>query len=231
MSKEPVIQFKDVKKYYSKDIRALDDVSFDIDRGEFVCLVGPSGAGKSTLIRLLIREEMPTTGKIIVSGRDITRLSSSELPYYRRNIGIIFQDYKLLPQRTVAENISFALEVSEATHEEILERVPKILELVGMTKRANSYPQQLSGGEKQRATIARALVNVPKLLIADEPTGNLDPENSLEIIELLKKINESGTIVILATHNKEVVDSLERRVILLRHGKMVSDKEKGKYTC
>lgn len=230
MTKEPVIQFKGVSKFYSQDIKALEDVGFDVDRGEFVCLVGPSGAGKSTLIRLLIREEMPTHGKIIVSGRDITRLSHSELPYYRRNIGIVFQDYKLLPQRTVAENISFAMEVSEATPAEIMERLPRILEMVGLSSRANNHPTALSGGEKQRAAIARALVNVPKLLIADEPTGNLDPENSREIVELLKKINESGTIVLLATHNRDIVNSLEKRVILLRHGKVVSDQLKGRYT-
>lgn len=204
-------------------------MSFFIDRGEFVTLVGPSGSGKSTLIKLLIAEEKPTGGQIVVAGRDITTLSSRELPYYRRKIGVVFQDYKLLPHKTVAENVAFALEVSDTSTPDVLAKVPEILELVGLKDKAKSMPDELSGGEQQRVSIARALVHQPKLLIADEPSGNLDPINTWEIIELLFKINKSGTIVLLATHDKEVVDALKKRVITLREGKIVADQAKGKY--
>lgn len=226
---EPIIEIVDVSKIYSPNIKALEKVSFSIEGGEFVILVGPSGAGKSTLVRLLIREELPTAGKIIISGRDITRLKSKELPYYRRNVGIVFQDYKLLPQKTVGENIAFALEVSGVPDEEIKKRVAKILEMVGLSQRTNNYPDELSGGEKQRATIARALVMSPKLLIADEPTGNLDPENTADVIELLERVNSGGTIVLLATHNREIVNQLRKRVVSIREGKVVSDVKKGRY--
>lgn len=215
------------KKYSNTD--ALDKVSFKIERGEFVSVVGPSGAGKSTLIKLLIREELPSGGRIIVAGRDITDLRSKELPYYRRKIGVVFQDFKLLPQKTVYENIAFALEVADASLEEIREKVPDILERVGMLSKRDNFPHELSGGEKQRTAIARAMVHDPKILIADEPTGNLDPVNTWEIIELLFKINKLGTLVILATHNKEIIDILKKRVVTMRAGKVVADQERGRY--
>lgn len=223
-----MIELINVTKQY-QNIKALDDINLKIDKGEFVSLVGPSGAGKSTLIKMLTCEEKPTTGKIIIAERDITRLKSSELPYYRRKVGVVFQDFKLLPQKNVYENVSFALEVCQATNQEILDRVPKILDLVGMLKRKDNLPSELSGGERQRVSIARALVHSPKILIADEPTGNLDPINSWEIIDLLERINRSGTIVILATHNKAIVDRMKKRVVLMKGGKVISDRVKGSY--
>ncbi len=192
-------------------------------------LVGPSGSGKSTLIKLLIADEKPTRGQIVVAGRDITTLSSRELPFYRRKIGVVFQDFKLLPHKTIYENVAFALEVSDAGKQEVKEKVPAVLDLVGLSSKATNMPDQLSGGERQRVSIARALVHEPKLLIADEPTGNLDPINTWEIIDLLFKINKKGTLVMLATHDKEVVDALKKRVITLRDGKIVADQAKGKY--
>lgn len=225
----PVIDFLDVTKDYGGGVVAVDHVSFKVGIGEFVSLVGPSGAGKSTLIRMLTREELPTSGRIYVAGRDITTLRLRELPYYRRKVGIIFQDFKLLPKKTVFENIAFALEVAGASTDEINVRVPKIIEIVGLTKRMKALSDELSGGEKQRVSIARALVHQPKILIADEPTGNLDPVTTWEIIELLFKINRQGTIVLLATHDKEVVDALQRRVITMRDGKIAGDQMHGKY--
>jgi len=224
-----VIEFKNVIKEYPGKVRAVDNVSFKIDLGEFISLVGPSGAGKSTLIRLLTCEEAPTSGQVLVAGRDISKLKQKEVPFYRRKVGVIFQDFKLLPKKTVYENIAFALEVADASNEEIKDKVPKIIEIVGLTSRTKAFSEELSGGEKQRVSIARALVHRPKLLIADEPTGNLDPVATWEIIELLFKINKQGTIVLLATHDKEVVDALEKRVITMRQGKIVSDQVKGKY--
>lgn len=223
-----MVEFTSVSQNYS-GILALDHVSFKIKRGEFISIVGPSGAGKSTIIKLLICEESPSTGKIIVAGRDITDLRSKELPFYRRKLGVVFQDFKLLPQKTVYENVAFALEVSDSSTDEIREKVPDILENVGMLSKRENFPHELSGGEKQRTAIARALVHDPKILIADEPTGNLDPVNTWEIIELLFKINKTGTMVILATHNKEIVDVLKKRVITLRAGKLVADQAQGKY--
>lgn len=223
-----MLEIRNVTKTYG-NIKALDNVSFKISQGEFTSLVGPSGAGKSTLIRLLILEEKPTSGKIFVAGRDITTLKTRELPYYRRKIGVIFQDYKLLEHKTVYENIAFALEVSEVMQKEIASRVTKILDLVGLTNRKDNYPNELSGGEKQRVAIARALVHAPKILIADEPTGNLDPVNTWEIMEILNRVNRSGTTVLLATHNKEVVDKIKRRVIAMKGGRIVGDQKIGKY--
>jgi len=214
---------------YNNQITALDNISFKISKGEFVSIVGPSGAGKSTLIKLLICEEKPTSGKILIAGRNIVQLKSAELPYFRRKVGVVFQDFKLLPLKTVYENVAFALEVCEAYPEEIREKVPRILDLVGMIKHKDNLPDELSGGEKQRISIARALVHSPKILIADEPTGNLDPVNAAEIISLLCRINQRGTVVILATHNKIIVDQLKRRVIFLKNGKMVSDVAQGRY--
>jgi cell division transport system ATP-binding protein len=224
-----VIEFDHISKVYPGNVGAVLDVSFKVNMGEFISLVGPSGAGKSTLIKLLICEEPPSKGQILVAGRDISKLKKKELPFYRRKVGVIFQDFKLLPKKTIYENIAFALEVSDATNEEIADRVPKIIELVGLTSRTCAFTEELSGGEKQRVSIARALVHNPKLLIADEPTGNLDPVSTWEIIELLFKINKQGTIVLLASHDKEVVDTLQRRVITMRNGRVVSDQERGKY--
>ena len=226
---ESVIEFKNVSKIYPGNIVAVDKVSLSIKPGEFISLVGPSGAGKSTLIRLLTGEEFSTSGQVLVSGRDISKLLKKEIPYYRRKVGVIFQDFKLLPKKTVYENVAFALEVADMKTSEIMERVPQIIEIVGLTKRSQALSEELSGGEKQRVSIARAIIHKPKLLIADEPTGNLDPVATWEIIELLFKINNQGTIVLLATHDKEVVDSLERRVISMKNGKVVSDQAKGKY--
>lgn len=223
-----LIEVKDVKRYYGS-IRALDGISFAVQHGEFVCLVGASGAGKSTLMRLFIREEKPSAGKIIVAGRDIRMLGDADIPYYRRKIGVVFQDYKLLPQKTVQENVAFALEICDVDDATIRERVPKVLELVGLQKMATRYPRELSGGEQQRTSIARALVHNPKILLADEPTGNLDPQSSDDIVGVLQKINQSGTLVLLASHNKNIVDKIRKRVILLRDGKLISDQAQGRY--
>lgn len=223
-----MIEIIDVSKLYGKT-KALDNINLKINKGEFVSIVGSSGAGKSTLMKMLICEEKPTTGKIMIADRNIVGLKHSELPYYRRKIGVVFQDFKLLPQKTVYENVSFALEVCEASNKEILDRVPKILDLVGMLKFKNNLPTELSGGERQRVSIARALVHSPKILIADEPTGNLDPINSWEIIDLLQRINRSGTIVLLTTHNKAIVDRIKKRVVLMKAGKIISDRIKGGY--
>ncbi len=222
VEKRPVVKVRGLTKIYPPNIEALVDVNFDLYDEEFVCLIGPSGAGKSTLIRLLICEEKPTRGHIFVAGRDITTLRPREIPYYRRRVGVVFQDFKLLPRRTVYENVAFALEVADAPPKEIRERVPFVLELVGLKDRADHFPDNLSGGEKQRVAIARAIVNGPKLLIADEPTGNLDPKTSWEIMHLLLEINKRGTMILLATHNKEIVDRLHKRVILLDKGRIVS---------
>lgn len=226
---QAVIEFKSVTKTYPGEVEAVKDVSFKIGLGEFVSLVGPSGAGKSTLIRLLTCEEPPDSGQIFVAGRNILELMSKEIPYFRRKVGIIFQDFKLLPKKTVYENVSFALEVAGASNAEIKDKVAKIIEIVGLTSRIQALSEELSGGEKQRVSIARALVHRPKILIADEPTGNLDPVTTWEIVELLFKINRQGTIVLLATHDKEVVDSLQRRVITMRDGEIVADQAHGKY--
>ncbi|MBU2464619.1 MAG: cell division ATP-binding protein FtsE, partial [Candidatus Edwardsbacteria bacterium] len=207
-----MIVFDKVTKHYGAH-KALDNVSFTIKPQEFVVLVGPSGAGKSTLIKLLICEERPTFGRITIDGKDIHLLKEKYIPYYRRQIGVVFQDFKLLPNKTVAENIAFALEVSGKPDQEIDKEVDKILDLVGLKDRADSFPKELSGGEVQRVAIARALVFNPKFLIADEPTGNLDPDNAWGITKLLLKINSLGTTVLLATHNRDIVDAINKRVI------------------
>ena len=231
MPEGPMIDVRKVCRFYGEQnqIKALEDIDLKVSRGEFACLVGPSGAGKSTLVRLLIREEFPTSGQIFIAGRNIGHLKAHELPFFRRKVGVVFQDYKLLPQKTVWENIAFALEVCDALPSEIRQRVPKILSLVGLSERPSNYPDQLSGGEKQRVAIARAMVHMPKILLADEPTGNLDPLTSREIVELLLKINQQGTLVLLATHNREIVNRLEKRVVVLRKGKIVSDQLKGRF--
>jgi len=224
-----MIRIDHVYKSYGDSI-VLDDISMDVVEGDFISLVGPSGAGKSTLIRMLIAEEKPTKGKIYVRGYDITKLYKGDVPYYRRGIGVVFQDFKLLQQRTVFENVAFALEVCNRSNRVIRERVPKILEMVGLAKRAKYLSSTLSAGEMQRVAIARALVNQPQLLIADEPTGNLDPVNAWDIMQLLLKINEVGTTVFLATHDKDIVNSVKKRVVTLESGKVVRDqKKKGKY--
>lgn len=228
----PLISIENVTMEYptkGTGVRALDNISLQIDRGEFVSLVGPSGAGKSTLIGLLIAEERPNKGRIVIAGRDLRTLRPSDLPFYRRKVGVVFQDFKLLPQQTVWENIAFALEVCDTPPDEVRAKVPKILDLVGLSHRAQSYPAELSGGERQRAAIARALIHSPKILIADEPTGNLDPNNTWEVVDLLLRINQTGTIVLLATHNQAVVNKLARRVITLSQGKVISDQKVGRY--
>ena len=225
-----MIKFKNVSKKYG-NIVALDRASFEILPEEFVTIVGESGAGKSTIVRLLTTEEGPTSGIVTINDRNIHELKKRHLPYFRRQIGVVYQDFKLLDSKTVFENVAFAMETSEKTDEEIEREVPKIFELVGLSDKAESFPRELSGGEKQRVAIARALVFKPRLLIADEPTGNLDDHNSQEIIGLLLKINKLGTTVILVTHERSIVDRIRRRVIkMIKPGRIVKDSKRGKYT-
>jgi len=224
-----MIECKNVSKIYYGDVPALENVSFKIEDKEFVNIIGASGAGKSTLIRLLHGEEKPSSGEILFEGEDIVECKRSKICQHRRSIGIVFQDFKLLLKKTVFENVAFAMEVSGKTDEEIDEDVPKVLEIVGLEGLEEKYPNEISGGEQQRVAIARALVNKPRVLIADEPTGNLDPEASWEVLDSLIKINKYGTTVILATHNKDIVDKVEKRVIILEKGKIVSDQAVGRY--
>ncbi len=224
-----MITFKNITKFYPPNTYAVKDVSFYIEAGEFVSIVGQSGAGKTTLVRILLAEEKPTEGSIIVGDWDITRIKPSEIPILRRQIGVVFQDFKLLPRKTVHENVAFALEVCGSKRKEIKEIVPQVLKIVRLEKMTNRFPRELSGGEQQRVSLARALVYQPKILIADEPTGNLDSINTYEIIELFRQINELGTTVLLVTHNREVVNLLKKRVILLDRGIVVSDRKRGKY--
>lgn len=219
-----------VTKIYGKDGKpALNRVSLHIEPNEFVILVGTSGAGKSTLLKILTREERPTSGKIVVGGIDYDNLKDKNIPLLRRKIGTVFQDFKLLPQRTVFENIAFALEIVGMNNREIHHTVPKVIELVGLTGKEKQFPDELSGGERQRVAIARAVVRQPKILIADEPTGNLDPKHSWDIVRLLEKINRYGTTVLLTTHNQEIVNKLKRRVITIDHGKVIADVAQGSY--
>ncbi|MDP2704125.1 MAG: cell division ATP-binding protein FtsE [bacterium] len=224
-----MISFQKVTKTYNHGLSALDKVSFKIQPNEFVILVGKSGAGKSTVIKLLIGEEKPTSGKILFNSLEINRLKPGEMPELRRQIGVIFQDFRLLEQKTAEENVAFALEVEGRPEREIHELVPQVLDMVGIKDKAKNFPRELSGGEKQRVAIARAMINRPKVLIADEPTGNLDPFNTREVIKLLLKINELGSTVILATHDKEVVDALDQRVITLDKGVVIKDEASGKF--
>ncbi|MBQ7883759.1 MAG: cell division ATP-binding protein FtsE [Phascolarctobacterium sp.] len=219
----------DVSKVYPNGAQALQAVNVRIEPGEFVFVVGPSGAGKSTFIKMLFREVLPTTGSIFVNGIDILNLQDREIPYLRRQLGIIFQDYRLLPDRTVYENVAFAMQVIEAPYRKIKRRVMNVLELVGLRNRANAYPNELSGGEQQCVAIARAIVNDPLLVIADEPTGNLDPETSWDIMEIFKEINETGTTIVMATHDKEIVDAMGKRVIAIEKGNIVRDEKIGVY--
>lgn len=222
-----MIYFDKVSKKYSSSVVALDEVNFAIEPQEFVSLVGQSGAGKSTLIKLLLAEEKPTSGKVFFESRDVHNLSRSELPHLRRRIGCVFQEFRLLPSKTAYENIAFAMEAAGKEDEEINESVSQVLDVVGILDKSWHFPHELSGGEKQRVAIARAIVNQPDLIIADEPTGNLDPLNSREIIEVLKKINEIGTTVLMATHNKDVVNALGKRVITIEKGKIIRDDKNG----
>ena len=224
-----MIFFDNVSKIYNHHSVALKNVNLRVNPKEFVFIVGSSGAGKTTLLKLLIREEMPTDGKIFLDGIEVTDIGIGEMHKVRRRIGTVFQDYKLLPTKTAYENISFVMEAAGRADAEIEEDVPEVLELVGLSDKRDNFPNQLSGGEKQRVAIARALVNRPDVILADEATGDLDPINTLEIVKLLQKINELGTTVVLATHNKEIVNSADRRVIVLDKGEIISDKEKGKY--
>jgi cell division transport system ATP-binding protein len=224
-----LIQFYNVSKFYANGVKALLGVTLHIEKREFVFLVGPSGAGKSTLIKLIFREELPTKGQIYIGGRSIVRMKPREVPYLRRQIGMVFQDFRLLPDRTVFENVAFAMQVVGAGPAEIRRRVPEVLRLVSLEERARMYPRQLSGGEQQRVAIARALVNNPALLIADEPTGNLDLDTSWEIINYLQEINRRGTTVLIATHAREIVDTLRQRVIALDRGQIVRDEYQGAY--
>ncbi len=220
---------KNVGKVYDSGIVALRDITVDIAKGEFVFVVGPSGAGKTTFTKMIFREELPTQGQLVVNGRNVTALKSSEVPYFRRSLGIIFQDYRLLPNRTVYENVAFAMQVIEAPRREIQKRVNHVLELVGLRYRARNFPTELSGGEQQRVAIARAIVNNPVIVIADEPTGNLDPETSWEIMKIFERINKNGTTIVMATHDKTVVDTMRKRVIAIERSSIVRDEAKGVY--
>ncbi len=219
----------DVSKVYPSGSAALQDINVHIEPGEFVFVVGPSGAGKSTFIKMLFREVLPTTGSIFVNGTDIGALTPGEIPYMRRQLGIIFQDYRLLPDRTVYENVAFAMQVIETPPRKIKRQVLNVLDLVGLRHRINAYPHELSGGEQQRIAIARAIVNDPLLVIADEPTGNLDPETSWDIMEIFKEINATGTTIVMATHDKDVVNAMGKRVIAIERGRIVRDEREGVY--
>ena len=224
-----MIHMKDVTKIYPSKVVALEHVNIDINKGEFVFIVGQSGAGKSTFIKLLLREEVPTSGDLIVNGRDVVRMKPNEIPYLRRELGVIFQDYRLLEDKTVFENVAFAMQVIEAPRKLIQRSVNTVLDIVGLKEKYKYFPNELSGGEQQRVAIARAIVNDPAIVIADEPTGNLDPETGWDIMDIFQRINAVGTTIIMATHDKAIVDALKRRVIAIENGKVVRDEERGKY--
>ena len=224
-----MIRFENVTMTYKGEVTALRDVSLDVGKGEFVFLVGPSGSGKSTFLRLLLREEVPTRGRVVVAGRDVTQLSTWKVPQLRRNIGCIFQDFKLLPGKTVYENVAFASEVIGRPAHITKAQVPQILDLVGLSEKLERFPDELSGGEQQRVSIARAFVNRPLILLADEPTGNLDPQTTVGIMKLLDRINKTGTTVVMATHDSRIVDTMRRRVVELDHGTLVRDQARGIY--
>lgn len=224
-----LVQFNNVSKIYGKDIMAVDNVSFQVEEGEFVFLIGPSGSGKTTVIKMLIRDEKPSVGKIYFKDKDITKINRKHVYRLRREVGVIFQDYKLVPERTVFENVAFAMEAAGKGDKEINETVPYVLDIVGLSHRMESFPKQLSGGEQQRVAIARAIANSPKILIADEPTGNLDPASAWDIVQILTKINNWGTTIIMSTHGTDIVNSLNKRVIQMEGGKIVRDDNKGQY--
>ncbi|MEK7084084.1 MAG: cell division ATP-binding protein FtsE [Patescibacteria group bacterium] len=224
-----MISLRGVTKQYTKESVAVNNIHLRIEAGEFLSVVGQSGSGKTTIVKLLIAEERPTDGTIEIGGWDITDISRRDIPLLRRQIGVIFQDFKLLNKKTVFENVSFALQVAGEKHKRIHEIVPRVLDIVGLGHKMERYPHQLSGGEQQRVVIARSLVHRPKILVADEPTGNLDTINKQEVIEILKKINQFGTTIVLVTHDREVVNHLHRRVVTLHEGKVISDEKEGKY--
>ena len=225
-----MIEFRNVSKIYDTGTKAVKNANFLIEKGEFCFLVGSSGSGKSTLIKLILKEEEPTSGNIIINGKDTTFLKASRVPYLRRSMGVVFQDFRLLPDKTVYDNVAYAMYIVRATPRHIRRQVPMVLSLVGLSGKAKMYPNELSGGEQQRVAIARAIVNQPKLLLCDEPTGNLDPEKSMEIMKVLEEINNTtGTTIIMATHDKDIVNKMKKRVITLKEGRLISDEEKGKY--
>ena len=224
-----MIQMKNVTKVYENGAVALNNINVDIRKGEFVFLVGSSGAGKSTFIKMLFREVLPTSGILTVNGRDVIRMANKEVPYLRRSLGVIFQDYRLLPEKTVYENISFAMQVIEAPRRLMQRSVNSVLDIVGLRDKYKCFPHQLSGGEQQRVAIARAIVNNPSIVIADEPTGNLDPETSWGIMDIFQRINAAGTTIVMATHDKTIVDAMQRRVIAIEDGQIVRDEAQGGY--
>jgi cell division transport system ATP-binding protein len=225
-----MIVFENVTKVYEPDVTALDGVTFVIEKGEFVFVVGASGSGKSTLIKLLLKEIEPTNGRIIIGGRDLTRLKQSKVPQLRRNVGCVFQDFKLLPSRSAADNVAYALKVQGESRTSIRRKVPEVMNMVGLAHKMGSFPDELSGGEQQRVSIARAVVNHPPLLVCDEPTGNLDPDTSVGIMQLLYRINRAGTTILMVTHDREMVDKMRKRVIALDEGKLSRDERRGGYT-
>ncbi len=224
-----MIEMMNVTKKYNKGITAINNLSIQIKDGEFVYVVGPSGAGKSTFIKMMYREEKATKGRIRVGKYDLMKIRDRQIPYLRRYVGVVFQDFKLLPHKTVYENVAYAMEVIEKSPREIKRRVEDVLELVNLKHRMNNFPNELSGGEQQRVAIARAIVNTPGILIADEPTGNLDPETSMEIMDILERINEQGTTIVMATHNSQIVNEKKHRVIAIENGQIVRDQEQGEY--
>ncbi|OQM46877.1 cell division ATP-binding protein FtsE [Anoxybacillus sp. UARK-01] len=224
-----MIEMKDVYKTYPNGVIALNGINVRIKQGEFVYVVGPSGAGKSTFIKMMYREEKPTSGSIMINGVNLAHLKDNKVPILRRNIGVVFQDFKLLPKLTVYENVAFALEVIEESPRLIKKKVMEVLDLVGLKHKARFYPDELSGGEQQRVSIARSIVNSPKIVIADEPTGNLDPDNSWGIMEVFETINDRGTTIVMATHNREIVNTIKKRVIAIESGKIVRDEARGEY--
>lgn len=224
-----MIQMQDVFKKYPNGVQAVDGINVNIKAGEFVYVVGPSGAGKSTFIKMMYREEKPTSGSIIIDGVNLSKLKESKVPLLRRNIGVVFQDFKLLPQLTVYENVAFALEVIEESPKSIKKRVMEVLDLVKLKHKARHLPNELSGGEQQRISIARSIVNSPKVMIADEPTGNLDPDTSWEIMNIFEEINDKGTTIVMATHNREIVNTIKKRVIAIENGKIARDQAEGDY--
>ena len=224
-----MIEFNNVSKIYNNNVKALSDVSVKINSGDFVFLVGPSGSGKSTFIKMLLKEIEPTMGNITVADRNLSEIKRNQVPYYRRKIGMVFQDFRLIPTLNVYENVAFAMRVVEASQKEIRKRVPMVLSLVGLSHKYKMFPNELSGGEQQRVSLARAIVNNPTVLIADEPTGNLDPDTAKEIMELLEDINKSGTTIVMATHAKDIVDNMKKRVIAIEKGSIVRDDRKGMY--
>ncbi len=224
-----MIHMKNISKVYENGAVALDHVDVDIEKGDFVFIVGASGAGKSTFIKLLLREELPTEGELFVGGKDVVHMDRADVPYLRRGLGVIFQDYRLLPDKTIFENVAFAMQVIEAPRRIMQRSVNSVLDVVGLRDKYRCFPSQLSGGEQQRVAIARAIVNAPNIVIADEPTGNLDPETSWDIMDIFRRINAAGTTIVMATHDKNIVDTMQKRVIAIENGRIVRDEARGGY--